>query len=414
MFPRIRSPMPLSTRAAERSCRRSGAFATLRLVTRRKRSPQRRGPGPAPKVHELMDRGWNRRDADHPCVVELALVGTRATPEAAPVLAKHAAVALQYEPVVYGAVQHFGDSENGETFRILAEAAPDEPARHAFLRLAAICDDRDVVSGSAEEIAEVFRPEDLHVVTAARLAEDTGDFEGAITLLKETPRPLEDGWLRDLEHVRGLPADAPSDVWLRWLFSAATRFVLEPRALDVARHYAVVLLQAVGAGAAQIRELTLQRAVQDVVVHDACLFDEGGLAGYLECRAAPHILERAGAVTEWLAVPPSAFELVATGDGVDTVLDLSSSRQRRIKDTNVFRGLPPGSVVYGRVGPIVEQPGEAFGMQPIQIDRVTSRRLTSVTREGGTAEHRLRVLGEMAAAREGGRTGARASRRASR
>ncbi len=345
-----------------------------------------------------MNRGWNRRDADHLCVVEMALVGTKAVPEAAPVLAKHAAIALQYEPVVFGAVQHFGDSENSETFRALAEAAPDEPARHGFLRLAAICDDRQGVSGSLDEVAGVFREDDLHVVTAARLAEDAGDFDRAITLLKETPRPLDDGWLADLEQIRVLPADAPSDVWLRWVLGAATRFALERRVLDVACHYAVVVLQAMGADAAQIRDLTLQRAVKDVAVHDACLFDEGGLSGYLECRAAPHIVNRAGAVAEWPHVPPSAFELVGTDNGIDTVLDLSSNRQRRVKDTNVFRGLPPGSVVYGRVGPISEPPGEAFGLQPIQIDRVTGRRLVSVIRDGGTAEHRLRVLGEMAAA----------------
>lgn len=353
----------------------------------------------------MMDRGWNRRDADHLCVVEMALVGTKAAPDAAPVLAKHAAIALRYEPVVYGAVQHFGYRENSETFRALAEAAPDEPARISLLRLAALCDGRDVVSGSAEEVGEVFRDEDLHVLTAARLAEDAGDFDRAISLLKESPRPLEDGWLADLKHIRELPPDAPSDVWLRWLLSAATRFVLERRALDVACHYAVVVLQAMGADATQIRDHTLPRAMQDVIVHDACLFDEGGLAGYLECRAAAHIVERAGPVTEWPHVPPSAFELVGTDHGVDTVLDLSASRQRRVKDTNVFRGLPPGSVVYGRVGPISEHPGEAFGLQPVQIDRVTARRLVSVIRDGGTAEHRLRVLGEVVAARDGGCTG---------
>lgn len=104
-------------------------------------------------------------------------------------------------------------------------------------------------------------------------------------------------------------------------------------------------------------------------------------------------------------MPPSPFELEGTDDGVDTVVDLSSNRKRRIKDTNVFRDLPPRSVVYGRIGPISEQPGEAFGVQPIQIDRVTGRRLVTVIRDGGTAEHRLRVLGEMAAAREGGHSG---------
>lgn len=128
-------------------------------------------------------------------------------------------------------------------------------------------------------------------------------------------------------------------------------------------------------------------AIRDVTAHDACLFDEGGLASYFEYRAAPHIVERAGAVRDWPRVPPSAFEF-GSDDGVDTVLDLSANRQRGVKDTNVFRGLPPGSVAYGRVGPISEQPGEAFGLQPVQIDRLTARRLVSVIRDGGTAEHR--------------------------
>ncbi|MGI8683213.1 MAG: hypothetical protein ACR2JO_14020 [Mycobacteriales bacterium] len=127
-------------------------------------------------------------------------------------------------------------------------------------------------------------------------------------------------------------------------------------------------------------------AIRDVTAHDACLFDEGGLASYFEYWAAPHIVERAGAVRDWPRVPPSAFDSLGSDDGVDTVLDLSANRQRGVKDTNVFRGLPPGSVAYGRVGPISEQ--------------------ASAGQSGPAAARRpLPVLGEMIAARQGGGSG---------
>ncbi|MGI8683212.1 MAG: hypothetical protein ACR2JO_14015 [Mycobacteriales bacterium] len=42
-------------------------------------------------------------------------------------------------------------------------------------------------------------------MTAARLAEDAGDFDRAISLLKDVPRPLDDGWVAALKEVRSLP-----------------------------------------------------------------------------------------------------------------------------------------------------------------------------------------------------------------
>lgn len=113
---------------------------TLVAMSNRKGTPANR---PAPRIKEMMQRGWCRRDAEHLGVVELALdVGPRLETSALRVLAGHVATALMWEPVYVGAQANYVDEQQAPTWHRLAECV-DGAAKRRMLALAAICEGRE-------------------------------------------------------------------------------------------------------------------------------------------------------------------------------------------------------------------------------------------------------------------------------
>jgi cyclase len=218
----------------------------------------------------MMQRGWCRRDAEHLGVIELALdVAPGLETGALRVLADHVATALMWEPVYVGAQANYVDEQQALTWRRLAECVDGE-AKQRMLALAAICDGREVLTVERSEVANLMKPEDANLVKAAQIAEAAGDFSAAAALLRKTVRPLDDGWMTDLEFLIKHGHELTAARWGRWVCHAAARYCLaHPFGSATAEGYAVAVLVSLGATPEQVAAQSFERAHYDQMIHDA-------------------------------------------------------------------------------------------------------------------------------------------------
>jgi hypothetical protein len=299
-----------------------------------------------------MQRGWSRRDAEHLGVVELGLgLADQLDDDALRAIAEHVCTALQWEPVFCGAQSMFTATEHETAWRRLAVVARDDAVRELMHHLAALSSGHDVMSVSPDEAMTLISEDDLHLQEAARAAEAAGDFARAAELLRESVRPVEDAWLSDLEYLVSHGDEMSPARWGRWICSAAVRWCLANAAAgDLARQYAVVCLTALGADAELIRRETIPRAVQDQIVHDALLFDAGGLAAFVEARLDAGLARRVPRFEEWLDARPTVVRLDGRDDdGLARCQELTSGESVVVGDERLADDHPAGTCFYGRL-----------------------------------------------------------------
>lgn len=340
-----------------------------------------------------MSDGWSRREAEHFAVLELAIDLLPELSDAAPVLAREVGVAIAWPPTYAGAQMMYTAPEHAEVWRALAAHTPDHDLRHRLNVLAALSDGQEVVAVAPDRLDQLLRPGDVVVEDAARLAEAAGDFGKAIELLGSTVRNVDDPWLADLRHLVAHGDELPAWRWGRWVCSAAVRYCLEPRTLEVATHYAAVALQALGASAAQTREQVIGRVMYDQVVHDALLFDEGGLAVFLEHRLSPDVAARCPGIEAWPDAAPTVLRLEEVGASEDVVVrDLVSGGTTTVGESRLGREHPVGRCFYGRLVRVDGDDVSYFATLPTVVDDVTTARAVRALRDGCLAEQRVAVL----------------------
>jgi hypothetical protein len=357
-------------------------------MAKKRRGPTRPQPEAAPKAKELMKLGWCRRDAEHLLVVELALsmAGTLSG-EALAVLAKHASTALKWEPVRCGALALYDEAEHAAAWRALAAEA-DAESRELLLHLAAHADGRQVMK---VDPAEAFTAEDLRLTEEARQAEARGDLEEALRLLGTCTRPLDDGWAMDLEKMVREGDQLPPAVWGRWICSAALRWCQTTRrGLELGQHYAGIALRACGAPEEVVAEHAMSRAGYDQVVHDALLWDEGGLAEYVARDLAPAVADRVPGLATW---PDARLRVLCLlgAEGDDAVCeDVLTAERIIIGDDRLAAQHPPGRLFVGRVVRVDGDARQFFAMKPtICEDAMTAIALAELLEAGGDAEERI-------------------------
>lgn len=343
----------------------------------------------APALTELLRLGWCRRDAQHLLVLELALgsVG-QVDLDAGAVLSGHAATALAWEPVLCGATALFCEPAHAAGWRALAGYQEDRAMRRIMLQLAATAD------GCAVEAGTQLMAEDLRLAACAVDAESQGDLAEALRLLRLSQRPLDDAWTRDLERVLSFGEQMTAAQWGRYLCSAALRWCQgTSRGLELGVHYASVALRSLGADEAFVHEHAPSRAGYDQVVHDALLFDEGGLREYLARGLAPALVDRVPGLTCWSDAPLSVVRVVArTGGGtqVERVLD---GRRLLLGDRSLGDQHPAGRVLMGRLVRVEGESSWCFATLPTVVDdECLALELAVAERDGEGAEHRVGLV----------------------
>ncbi len=226
---------------------------------------------------------------------------------------------------------------------------------------------------------------------AARAAEDSGDFHGALRLVQQLPlcAPNE-RWLRQLEQVIALPDDAP----LRsvWLVHPAVRWALERPAGELLERYAQLLLVTLGVVGPEREQLLGRVAAADPVVLDAGLFDGGLFGRYLSEALDPDLLSRAGPLAGWALQPTSVWRLEEWNDNSALLYDLWSLESRRVLVWPALGRLSAGSLLFGRMVPVPGRVGSAFALRPVRVDQRCAVRLLRARRRHADPEERLRAV----------------------
>jgi hypothetical protein len=356
-------------------------------MSRRRKTPVRR-TAPAPAAAALMKHGWCRRDAEHLLVVELALSQVQSIGTAAgAVLAEHAATALAWEPVICGVRGLYTEPEHAAPWRALAGYC-EGPMRTLMLGLAAEADGCDVVNCDEQ----TFTAEDLRVASCAVEAQNRGDFAEALRLLSTCRRPLDDTWVRDLERVVAYGEQMSPAQWGRWLCTSALRWCQgTERGLDMGVHYASVALRALGASDDVLEKHAPRRAVYDQVVHDALLWDEGGLEQYVERDLAPALAARAPGFAGWSSAPLVAVSLLgATPSGDAECEDVLDGRLFVVGDEHLAEQHPPGRIFVGRLVQVEGDDRWYFAMLPTVCDEVdVALELAHAVADGADADMRI-------------------------
>lgn len=366
-------------------------------MSKSKRSRRRANAasGAAPGIRDIMNRGWSRQDAEHLAVLQIALdVACSLSPSGVRVLASHAAIALAWEPVRCGAHLLLTDGEEqARAWRVLAGQCDDSDARTAMLHLAAEADGRQPVSIDRDDLGALISEDDVHLHDAAMVAEAAGEFERAAGYLRASVRPVDDGWLADLEQLAARGDDLDPDAWGRWIASAALRWCLTvPVGFDAAMRYAVTSLTLLGASPEIVVEQTMPRAMQDPLIHDLLLFDESGLRAFLDQRLAPHVAQRVPRLPEWTDTAPSLVLLQRrNSDASVTCRDLVTDRTVIVGDTRFSTGFPLGTCFYGRLVPVDHGPTVYYALPPTAIPESAVSSLAAAIRDDEPPELRLRA-----------------------
>lgn len=335
-----------------------------------------------------MRHGWCRRDAEHLLVVELALSQVQSIGTAAgAVLAEHASTALAWEPVLCGAERLYTEPEHAAPWRALAGHC-EGPTRTLMLGLAAEADGCAVVSLDEQP----FTAEDLRLVSCAVDAQNRGDFDEALRLLRTAHRPFDDPWVRDLERVVAYGEQMSPAQWGRWLCSAALRWCQSTeRGLDMGVHFASVALRALGADDDAVREHAPLRAAYDQVVHDALLWDEAGLEAFAVRELAPALAARVSGGRDWSSAPPVVVTLLgATPSGDAQCEDVLDGRLFVVGDEQLAHQHPPGRIFTGRLVQVDGDDRWFFAMRPTVCDAVdVAHELARAVADGADADMRI-------------------------
>jgi hypothetical protein len=146
------------------------------------------------------------------------------------------------------------------------------------------------------------------------------------------------------------------------LFAKARAYVNRP----LRRAETLRLIEARAGDAAD--ERTFLRALEDGLVHDVALFEEGWLEDFLAERGPLLPTDERELVTAWLDVPRSLFEVVGVtpGEGLE-LLDLRSGDRPAVRERTASKRLTVGNALFARVVPDGQGHQLAGGVVPIPV-----------------------------------------------
>ncbi len=232
---------------------------------------------------------------------------------------------------------------------------------------------------------------------AARRAEDSGDFRGALRLVWQLP---ETGptrrWMRQLEQVVELPEGSPRRS--AWLVNPAVRWALERPAGELLERYARLLLTTLGMLGPEREQLLGRVASTDPAVLDAGLFDGGLFCRYLTEALSPELLSRAGPLADWPAQPTSVWRFDSLrserAGGSDRVVlyDMWSLEAARVMAWPAAQRLPRGTLLFGRLVPVPGPIGWTFALPPVRVDQRCAARLLRARTRSADPDERLRAI----------------------
>ncbi|WP_370614416.1 hypothetical protein [Mumia sp. Pv 4-285] len=230
-------------------------------------------------------------------------------------------------------------------------------------------------------------PEDDAALLESYEAELRGDAAAALDAMRRTFYVVGSRRPATLEYLARLGDSAPEWLIARWLRDQAYGWMMYEGDLrvGVAAKYATLTHGVPDLAdeplAAWFDAYAPRVAASDTLCQAFALYDGGGLASFLDQRASPALIDRAGRVREWSDAPLQVYELSGTEGEVLIVRDHASGREHRTLHVGAAVGNAPGDLVLGRLVPIETAPGLMFERRPMLLDRVTADSLVEVLDE---------------------------------
>lgn len=341
------------------------------------------------QTKELARRGWSGRDARDLVALRRALEAvTTSDRREQQILSRQVATLLQREPVRRGAECHLLAEEHEFPLRLLAGWLEGDD-QLALLELASQCEGRQPMTLDGAALDELLT-DDLGMLSAARAAEARGDFARALEILREITRPLNDTWALDLHLLLAEGERLHPARWGRWICSAALRYWLAtPIGLTIGAELAATLLEAMLATPEQLQEQILARAMTDPLVHDALLFDLGGLDQYLHGPLARDVAARTPGLPNWPETPLSVVRIAGGGPDGACARSLTDSRRLVVGDEGLAEEQPPGTYLMGRLVSFPDDERAWFALKPVVLDDLTATRVAAAITSNMSPQQRL-------------------------
>jgi hypothetical protein len=240
-------------------------------------------------------------------------------------------------------------------------------------------------------LSSVASPAEAQVLrTAARRAEDAGDFVGASRLAQKLPDDRSSRrWQCELAAARRIdPANRAALAC--WLVHPAVRWARDQPGGAILDQHALLMLRTIRMPVDD-RERTLAvMASHDPVVVDAALFDADLFDGYLAGLTGSALIERVPGVERWTSQPVLVWEVLRIVGGGVELRDLSAGALRHAR---YWPDASPGTLVYGRLVPVLGDISLSFALPPVLVDQRCAARIVRARRQGSGPEENLRAVG---------------------
>ncbi len=226
---------------------------------------------------------------------------------------------------------------------------------------------------------------------AARVAEDAGDFRGALRLVCGLPPDHATAiWREQLESAAVLASTGSAQLAC-WLVNPALRWALGGPMGEVLEVYARLMLATLGVRAPERNSRLADVAAADRVVADAGLFDGGLFDAYLPF-VSPVLLAKVGSAHVWSGCPPSIWRVVTEGSTTCTLHDCWTGQDVECLRWPATSPAASGVLLYGRLTPVAGEVPLAFPLAPTVVDRRCAARVLRARRRGSGPDERLRAV----------------------
>lgn len=186
-------------------------------------------------------------------------------------------------------------------------------------------------------------------------------------------------------HLARLGDHTPTWTVGRWVVQQAYRWMLlnvDPRVDDAVRLTLVATHEfSLEIGREELYELGNRVAGCDWICAEIALYASHGLADFLDVKAGPELLRRAGPVECWPHIPLTAYRYGDLEADTLTVRDLRSAADQRVLHLGCVTGTEPDAPVLGRIVPIPEAPGQMFERRPLEVDEATAEAVAGASTE---------------------------------
>ena len=258
---------------------------------------------------------------------------------------------------------------------VLSEGALSRPGPHV---VRAACAERvGDIEGAERALQAALRADpDCRpaLFGAAWYAEDRGDAAGALSLLRRACVEADDPQIERLaRYAEPGPAAArrndpcpcgsgrkykvccsgrnghPLDARVPWLFAKADAFLQSPMHRPLVAEIAIARTGGDADGPAWV-----EAALDDPLVTDLALFEQGGLQAFCDERGPLLPADELALARSWIGARPSLYEVaaVAPGDAEVGLRDLRTGERTRVTDRSASAGLTAGQLVFARLVPV--------------------------------------------------------------